>query len=79
MKGLEYQAGAGMSNVTRLRRPVVNLVRIPAQIDGNVLVSKLARALASEGLTLSNQRDGSLLIHELPPFLRTSHGESIHE
>lgn len=65
-----------MSTVVRLRPPVVRLVRIPAQIDGNVLVSKLARALASEGLTLSNQRDGSLLIHELPPVLRAQQGDS---
>lgn len=55
-----------MSNVTPIRPIVTRLVRIPAAIDGNVIFAKLARALASEGLCFSNQRDGTLLIHEIP-------------
>ena len=67
-----------MSSVTRLRPPVTRLVRVPAQIDGNVLIAELVRTLNAGDFTVSIQRDGSLLIHEIPRHLRLQ-GDSSHE
>jgi hypothetical protein len=46
-------------------------VTLLVELDGNVLVAQLARALASEGLTFStNPKTGRLRIHEIPAFIR---------
>lgn len=58
-----------MSTVTPLRRRRFGEgPYIPAAVHPDVKIVRLAQALASEGLAMSNLPDGRLLIHPSPHY-----------
>jgi hypothetical protein len=57
-----------MSNILHLPRMSS---AIPAAVHPDVRIARLCRALAYEGLCVSNTHDGRLLIHDSPEYRAT--------
>lgn len=47
----------------------VDITDVPARIDATIPVLRIARALASEGLTITNDGKGRLRISEVPALI----------